>query len=187
MDPYGPSGSGAGGWGHHWGGLGSGLGGGLPPGMPLGSMPSGMSCSVSGSIPSGMHCMTPHLPLHGGGLGGALGGGLGGPPAFMGSMPSVHGGLTPSGLPPGGGLGGLAGLGMPLHGPHAPLPHLVETYRNSCPVHSPYRFHFANGGPSYFSQQVSAGPAGPWTQREEASHRAIRGCSKRLRRVTWPR
>ncbi|KAE8750292.1 hypothetical protein FOCC_FOCC003100 [Frankliniella occidentalis] len=60
----------------------------------------------------------------------------------MGSMPSVHGGLTPSGMPP---------QAMGLHGP---LPHLVETYRNSCPVHSPYRFHFANGGPSYFSQQM---------------------------------
>lgn len=147
MDPYGGPGgpggpgAGAGPWGHpghgpHWGGL--------PPGMPLGSMPSGMSCSMSGSIPSGMHClgamgglggMAQHLPA--GGLGQGLGQGLGlgmpGPATFMGSMPSVH-------------------AAMSLHGP---LPHLVETYRNSCPVHSPYRFHFANGGPSFFSQQVS--------------------------------
>lgn len=142
MDPYGGPSGGAGGWGHgpHWGGL--------PPGMSMaGSMPSGMSCSMSGSIPSGMHCMGPlggpHLPL-----GGTLGGTLGGPPPpFMGSMPSVHGGLTPSGMPPG-------GLPPGMH-PHGPPPHIMETYRNSCPVHSPYRFHFANGGPGYFSQQVS--------------------------------
>lgn len=35
-----------------------------------------------------------------------------------------------------------------------PPPVMDSPYRITCPVHSPYRFRFANGGPDYYGHQV---------------------------------
>lgn len=70
----------------------------------------------------------------------ALGGSLGGSFAALGSGREVL-----SGAPLGGGIGGALGSC-----PGGSLRQLDSPYHVTCPVHSPYRFRFANGGPEYY-------------------------------------
>ncbi|PSN33566.1 hypothetical protein C0J52_28060 [Blattella germanica] len=48
--------------------------------------------------------------------------------------------------------GPIPGSSSSTPGPH---PVVDSPYRITCPVHSPYRFRFANGGPDYYGHQVT--------------------------------